>query len=52
MSLTEAGAQALRSKRDARTGQLARALSDGFTPSELRQLMKAAPLLERLAHSI
>jgi DNA-binding MarR family transcriptional regulator len=52
LSLTQAGAQALRNKRDARTGQLARALSDGFTESELRQLMAVAPLLERLAHSI
>jgi DNA-binding MarR family transcriptional regulator len=52
MSLTEVGAQALRSKRDARTGQLARALSAGFSRAELDQLMAAAPLLERLAHSL
>jgi DNA-binding MarR family transcriptional regulator len=52
MSLTDAGAQALRSKRDARTEQLARALSAEFTRAELDQLMAAAPLLERLAHSI
>jgi hypothetical protein len=27
-------------------------LSDGFTPDELRTLMAAAPLLERLAQSL
>jgi DNA-binding MarR family transcriptional regulator len=30
----------------------AKALSAGFTPSELRQLMIAAPLIERLAQSL
>ena len=52
MSLSEAGLQALRNKRNARVEQLARALSSGFTDSELQQLMAAAPLLERLAQSI
>jgi DNA-binding MarR family transcriptional regulator len=52
ISLTGAGLQALRNRRNARTQQMARALSDGFTPSELSQLMAAAPLLERLAQSI
>jgi DNA-binding MarR family transcriptional regulator len=52
MSLTEAGLQMLRSRRSARTGQLAQALASGFTQPELRQLMAAAPLLERLAQSI
>jgi DNA-binding MarR family transcriptional regulator len=52
MSLTGAGRQVLRDRRNARTEQLARALSTGFTPAELRQLMAAAPLLERLAQSI
>jgi DNA-binding MarR family transcriptional regulator len=52
ISLTEAGLQALRDKRNARIEQLARALSSGFTRSELQQLMAAAPLLERLAQSI
>jgi hypothetical protein len=31
---------------------LAHALSSGFTPAELKQLMAAAPLIERLAQSI
>jgi DNA-binding MarR family transcriptional regulator len=52
MSLTEAGRQVLQDKRNARTQQLAQALSAGFTPAELRQLMAATPLLERLAQSI
>jgi DNA-binding MarR family transcriptional regulator len=52
LSVTEAGRQVLGDKRDARTGQFARALSAGFTLDELKQLMAAAPLLERLAQSI
>jgi DNA-binding MarR family transcriptional regulator len=52
LSVTEAGRQLLRDKRDARTEHLARALAAGFTPEELAQLMAAAPLLERLAQGI
>jgi DNA-binding MarR family transcriptional regulator len=52
LSVTGAGQQVLKDKRNARTEQLARALSSGFTPAELRQLKTAAPLLERLAQSI
>jgi len=52
LSVTGAGREVLRDKRNARTDQLAQALSSGFTPAELRQLMVAAPLLERLAQSI
>jgi DNA-binding MarR family transcriptional regulator len=52
LSVTEAGLEVLRHKRGARTGQLAEALSTGFTQAELRQLMGAAPLLERLAQSL
>ncbi len=52
ISIAQAGRQALRSKRNARTEALARAMSSGFTPSELRQLMAAVPLIERLAQSI
>jgi DNA-binding MarR family transcriptional regulator len=52
MSLTEAGLQTLRNRRNARTEQLAKVLSAGFTRSELQQLMAAAPLIERLAQSI
>jgi DNA-binding MarR family transcriptional regulator len=52
LSVTEAGQQLLRDKRNARTEQLAKALSAGFTPEELQVLAAAAPLLERLAQSI
>jgi DNA-binding MarR family transcriptional regulator len=52
LSVTEAGRDLLLDKRNARTSLLAQALSAGFTPPELRQLMAAAPLLERLAQSI
>jgi DNA-binding MarR family transcriptional regulator len=52
LSVTAAGRDVLRSRRNARTEQLARALTNGFTPAELNQLMAAAPLLERLAQSI
>jgi DNA-binding MarR family transcriptional regulator len=52
LSVTAAGLEVLRNKRGARTGQLAQALSSGFTATELRQLKAAAPLLERLAQSI
>jgi DNA-binding MarR family transcriptional regulator len=52
LSVTDSGRQALQDKRNARTERLAKALSAGFTASELRQLEAAAPLLERLAQSI
>ena len=52
LSVTEAGRDLLLDKRNARTRLLAQALSAGFTPAELRLLMAAAPLLERLAQSI
>jgi len=52
MSLTEAGLHQLHNNRNARTEQLAQALSVGFTRSELKQLMAAAPLIERLASTI
>jgi hypothetical protein len=47
-----AGRRVLQDKRDARTQQLAQALSAGFTRDELGLLMAAAPLLERLAQRI
>ncbi|MGI8711960.1 MAG: MarR family winged helix-turn-helix transcriptional regulator [Solirubrobacteraceae bacterium] len=52
ISVTEAGLATLRSRRDARNQQLARALAGGFTPAELEQLATAAPLIERLAQSL
>jgi DNA-binding MarR family transcriptional regulator len=52
LSVTEAGLSLLRDKRNARTEQLAKALSTGFTPAELQTLAEASPLLERLAQNI
>jgi DNA-binding MarR family transcriptional regulator len=52
MSLTSAGRQVLQNKRSARTEQLARALSAGFSRAELEVLRAAAPLIERLGQSI
>jgi len=52
LSITDAGQEALGDKHDARTEMLAAALSRGFSTGELRQLMAAAPLVERLAQSI
>ncbi len=52
LSLTDEGARVLRDRRDARAGQLASALAAGFTGPELRQLLAAAPLLERLAQRL
>ncbi|WUH89029.1 MarR family winged helix-turn-helix transcriptional regulator [Streptomyces sp. NBC_00433] len=53
LTVTDAGRQALRDKRNARAELVARALTGGaFTPAELEQLAAAAPLLERLAQSI
>ncbi|MCW2539825.1 MAG: regulatory protein MarR [Frankiales bacterium] len=52
MSVTDAGRQVLGNRRNARTERVARALSSGFTRSELEHLMAAAPLIERLAQHI
>ncbi|HYZ29142.1 MAG TPA: MarR family transcriptional regulator [Thermoleophilaceae bacterium] len=52
VSISDAGREILRSRRDARTKALAQALSSGFTPAERVQLADVAPLLERLAQSI
>ena len=52
LSITKAGTRVLSDKHNGRAEQLARALSTGFSPAELRQLMVAAPLIERLAQSL
>ncbi|MEW1864006.1 MarR family transcriptional regulator [Streptomyces sp. NPDC088194] len=53
LTVTDAGRQALRDKRNARTELIAQALTSGmFTPAELDQLAAAAALLERLARNI
>jgi DNA-binding MarR family transcriptional regulator len=51
LSITDAGARALATRREARVEQLAAALST-FTKTELRALLAAAPLIERLADSL
>ncbi|MBC3840909.1 MarR family transcriptional regulator [Streptacidiphilus sp. 4-A2] len=52
LTVTEAGRQALKDKRNARVELVAQALTEGaFTPAELEQLT-APPLLERLAQNI
>ncbi|WP_406452875.1 MarR family transcriptional regulator [Streptomyces sp. NBC_01622] len=53
LTVTDEGRQALRNKRNARAELLGRALTGGtFTPTELKQLAAAAPLLERLAQNV
>jgi DNA-binding MarR family transcriptional regulator len=52
LSVTAAGLQTLRDRRNTRTRALAQALSDEFSRPEIAQLMASAPLLERLAQSI
>ena len=52
LSITKPGTQVLSDKHNGRAEQLAKALSTGFSPAELRQLMVAAPLIERLAQSL
>jgi DNA-binding MarR family transcriptional regulator len=52
LSITKAGLDALRIRRNARAEQLAQALSTGFTRGELKHLMAAAPLIERLAQQL
>jgi DNA-binding MarR family transcriptional regulator len=49
LSLTDPGRLALEHRRSVGDDALARALADGFTPSEVRQLQEAVPLIERLA---
>lgn len=52
ISLTGAGLETLRNRRNARVERMARALSAEFTCAEIGQLMVLAPLIERLAQSI
>lgn len=52
MWITEAGLQVLRTRRNAKTEQMSRALTEDFTPAELDLLKAAAPLIERLAKHI
>lgn len=49
LSVSAEGLEVLRHRRSRRTRELADALAEGFTADELRTLLAAAPLLERLA---
>ena len=51
MSVTNAGLQTVGKRRDVRVEQIAAAL-DGFTKAELRQILTATPLIERLADGL
>ena len=51
MSVTDAGLQTVGKRRDVRVEQIAAAL-DGFTKAELRQILTATPLIERLADGL
>lgn len=53
LTVSDAGHQALRDKRNARTELVAEALTSGtFSAQEMQQLASAATLLERLAQHI
>jgi DNA-binding MarR family transcriptional regulator len=52
VSATKAGLQVVRNRRNARTERLAQALANGFTRVEMKQLMAAVPLIERLAENV
>jgi DNA-binding MarR family transcriptional regulator len=52
MALTEAGAEVMRRKHDARARQLAEVLEQRFTAAEREALAAAVPLIVRLAESI
>jgi DNA-binding MarR family transcriptional regulator len=52
MSVTDAGRRMLTNKKTARAEQLGKALSEGFTRDDLKTLMAAAKLIERLGEAI
>jgi DNA-binding MarR family transcriptional regulator len=52
LSITDEGRRVVNDKRGARTGQIAAALRDGFSEADLRQLMAATALLDRLAEKL
>jgi DNA-binding MarR family transcriptional regulator len=52
MSITGSGRESLQGVRYEKARRLSRALADGFTPAERRQLIDAIPLLERLGRLV
>jgi DNA-binding MarR family transcriptional regulator len=52
MSVTEAGRESLQGVRHEKAQRLARAIEDGLTPAEQRQLVEVIPLLQRLGRLV
>jgi DNA-binding MarR family transcriptional regulator len=52
LSITDAGQRYYEGRVDGKIEQIRAALSEGFSPEELKQLAAAAPLLDRLADHI
>jgi DNA-binding MarR family transcriptional regulator len=52
VSVTGAGRESLQGVRDEKARRLARAMTDGFSPTEQRQLIDAIPLLQRLGQLV
>ena len=52
VSITPAGRRSLQGVRQEKARRLARAISEGFSPDEQRELVAAIPLIERLARLV
>jgi len=52
VSITGAGRESLQGVRAEKARRLARAMTEGFTPGEQRQLIEAIPLLQRLGQLV
>jgi DNA-binding MarR family transcriptional regulator len=52
MSVTEAGRESLQGVRHQKAHLLARAIEEGLTPAEQRQVIEAIPLLQRLGRLV
>jgi DNA-binding MarR family transcriptional regulator len=52
ITITKAGSKLLDTRRDASVDIMAHVLSKGFTRAELKRLIAATPLIERLAHEL
>jgi DNA-binding MarR family transcriptional regulator len=52
MSVTEAGRESLQGVRHEKAQRLARAIEEGLTPSEQRQVLEVIPLLQRLGRLV
>jgi DNA-binding MarR family transcriptional regulator len=52
VSITGAGRESLQGVRAEKARRLARAMTEGFSPTEQRQLIEAIPLLQRLGQLV